>query len=296
MATLEQNLSKHGHAFKRELNPELYDELYGMDSALQEAQAKREPNKYRVTADNLKLPAEHERQVEIGPADDSPKEYASDEERQRLNKEANAPFDRYEKDKQAMAHAALFALGDILPAAATKLASNGAPRAAGLKMQELMEKVPINLKLITGGKNPLAMRVNDLKPTGTFVESADDLYPELGYSLERLENAYRQVIPYGKGNPLYMTEMQNLKGGVGTDLTEFGEEALPAILEGADVAGATAARSRLLKQIPMKNAMEMEAPYHPRYDWVKPKAGDDVLKYPTSPTRFDYPSYGKVRK
>lgn len=68
MATLEQNLSKHGHAFKRELNPELYDELYGMDSALQEAQAKREPNKYRVTADNLKLPAEHERQVEIGPA------------------------------------------------------------------------------------------------------------------------------------------------------------------------------------------------------------------------------------
>lgn len=296
MATLEQNLSKHGHAFRRELNPELYDKLYGMDSALQDAQAKREPNKYRVTADNLKLPAEHERQVEIGPADDSPKEYASAEERERLNKEANAPFDRYEKDKRAMTHAALFALGDILPFAATKLASNGAPRAEGLIPQELMRKIPIATKLVNGGKYPLALRVNDFKPTGTMIESSERWFPDAGYSLERLVNAYRQVIPYGKGNPLYMTEMQNLKGGVGTELTEFGEEALPAILEGADVAGATAARSRLLKQIPMDKAMEMEAPYHPRYDWVKPKAGDEVLKQPTSPTRFDYPSYGKVRK
>lgn len=239
--------------------------------------------------------------TEIGPAVPQQREYISDDERnfyQRLEDREWNPRAR-EEDLMDAIDLAMLAAGGLSAAkyGVSKMASSVAPRLQGTYfLQELREKVPINKRLVVGGKNPLAMRVNDLRGTGTFVESADELYPELGYSLDRLENAYRQSIPFGKGNPLYMTEMQELRGGSGQELTDFGKETLPAILEGADVAGANAARKRLLKQIPFGEAQTLEQPYHPRFDWYRPKPGDEVLRYPTAPTTREYPRYGKVRK
>lgn len=211
----------------------------------------------------------------------------------------NAEFDPHRKERDLMdaVDMALLFLsgGSAAKSGATKLARIPNPRpSAEHVMQELKTPVESGERIVAKGKHPLAMRTYDLEPTGVKVESVDPLYPGEGRNYDKLVNAYRQSIVYDRGNPLYMTEMQNLRKGEGTDLTKFGRHAIPEIMEGADVAGATAARSRLKGSIPAREVEFLDVPNHPEFEWFRPSKTDPVMKEKTPPVRYEYPDYGEL--